>query len=103
MSVRPSGSGLRATVGLAFAVGFVGMAQRSGFGVLYPNMSATEGWTAGEVTAAFSMAMLIYSPAALAAGLLVDRLGVRPTMLAGTMLFGVGLVGIALAGELWQI
>src|SRR5439155_17026983 len=93
MTVQRPHAGLKATIWLGFAAGFIGMAHRVGFGVLYPGMVADQDWSVGEVTGAFSVAMLIYSPGALLAGMLVDRLGVRSTMLLGTSLLSVGLAG----------
>jgi len=93
----------RSTILLAFAAGFISLAHRSGFGVLYPNMVASQNWSVGEVTGAYSVAMLIYSPAAVLSGQLVDRLGVRATMLFGTLLLGSGLAAVSFARELWQV
>ena len=79
------------------------MAYRAGFGVLYPHAVASEGWSTLQVTGAFSVSLLISAPLFLVSGVVVDRLGVRFTMLAGTALFGGGLLVLAMAGELWQL
>jgi MFS family permease len=97
---RPSSN---AAIALGFLIGFTSMAHRTGFGVLYPAMVADRGWTASEVTAAFSLAMLIYSPAAVLTGQMLDRIGVRATMLLGTTMLSVGLCLVALVTELWQL
>jgi MFS transporter, OFA family, oxalate/formate antiporter len=88
---------------LAFSTGFVSMAQRVGFGILYPSMVADQGWSVGEITGAFSAAMLIYSPAAVLCGVLVDRVGVRATMVLGTAFFAGGLALLGLAQVIWQV
>src|SRR5215212_7072208 len=88
---------------LGFAIGCTGMAQRSAFGVLYPSMVTADGWSVGEVTGAFATAMLVYSPAVVLAGVLVDRLGVKATLLVGTVLLAGGSIGIGLAREIWQV
>ena len=87
---------------LGFVLGFVGMAHRSGFGVLYPAVVADRGWSVGEVTNAFSYGMLIYAPAAVLTGQFVDRLGVRVTMLLGIVMLVLGLFLTGLARESWQ-
>lgn len=93
----------RLAMALGFAAGFIAMAHRSGFGVLYPAMVADQGWSVGEVTAAFSVAMLLYSPTAVLTGQLVDRLGVRATMLLGALVVTAGLGAVSLVSELWQL
>src|SRR5215212_11851809 len=87
---------------LGFVLGFVGMAHRSGFGVLYPSVVADQGWSVGEVTNAFSYGMLIYAPAAVLTGQFVDRLGVRATMLLGIVMLVLGLLLTGLARDSWQ-
>jgi MFS family permease len=87
---------------LGFVLGFVGMAHRSGFGVLYPAVVADQGWSVGEVTNAFSYGMLVYAPAAVLTGQFVDRLGVRATMLLGIVMLVLGLLLTGLARESWQ-
>lgn len=84
---------------LGFVLGFVGMAHRSGFGVLYPAVVADQGWSVGEVTNAFSYGMLIYAPAAVLTGQFVDRVGVRATMLLGIVMLVLGLLLTGLARE----
>jgi MFS family permease len=87
---------------LGFVLGFVGMAHRSGFGVLYPAVVADQGWSVGEVTNAFSYGMLIYAPAAVLTGQFVDRLGLRATMLLGIVMLVLGLLLTGLARASWQ-
>ena len=94
---------MRSAIWLAFASGLVGMAYRTGFGVLYPGMVADQGWSVGEITGAFSLAMLLYSPAAVLAGELADSRGVRVTMLFGTTLLAGGLALVAVADDIWQM
>lgn len=79
------------------------MSHRSGFGVLYPVMVADQGWSVTEISGAFAASMLIYAPAAILTGQLVDRLGVRGTMLGGAALLAAALAALGLARELWQV
>jgi MFS family permease len=76
---------------------------QTGFGVLYPAMMQDRGWTAAELTFAYSFGQLAYGPAALSAGFLVDRFGIRPTMLAGCALVSVGLCLLAIAESLTSV
>lgn len=75
----------------------------TGFGVLYPAMVREEGWTASQVTGAFSVAQLVYAPVAVSTGFLVDRFGVRRVMLLGCLLLGLGLAWLSRAGSLWEV
>src|SRR5688500_8122319 len=75
-TTQPPPASVNAAIALGFLIGFTSMAHRTGFGVLYPAMVLDRGWTASEITAAFSVGMLIYSPAAVLTGQLVDRVGV---------------------------
>ncbi len=79
---------------------FTVMGGRTSFGVLYPAIVADVGWSAPEVTGAFSAGLLVYGPAALGVGMLVDRLGCRWTMLGGCACLVVGMVGVAASTEL---
>lgn len=108
-TARPPKAGRRAdrtmtiAMALGFAIGFVNMGQRTGFGVLYPAMSADQGWSASQVTGAFSVAMIVYSLVVVGSGALIDRFGVRTMILLGTAVFTLGLVLVGQARELWQV
>ena len=81
---------------------FVVMGGRTAFGVLYPAIVADLGLSVSEVTGAYSAGLLIYGPAALGVGVLVDRVGCRATMLGGCACLAAGMVVAALATDLWQ-
>ena len=98
-----SSAGWRSAVALGFMIGFTSLGHRTAFGVLYPAMVADRGWTTSEITAAFSIAMLIYSPAGILIGHLLDRAGVRFTILTGSVILAAGLALIGLTTEIWQI
>ena len=89
-------------VAVGFAAMFTIMGTRTAFGVLYPAMVVDLGWSVSEVTGAFSAGLLVYAPAAVAVGVLVDRIGCRATMLSGCVLLVAGMATAAFATELWH-
>lgn len=77
------------------------------WGVLYyafPAVSATvaadTGWSLGAVTTAFSMGLVLSAIAGVPFGRLLDRVGARSVMTAGTLGGALGLVAVALAPTL---
>ncbi len=73
------------------------------FGVFIAPLSQEFSWSRGEISVAFSLAMLMLGLCSPAVGRLVDRLGARRVILPATLLFGIGLMAIALVRELWQL
>lgn len=73
------------------------------FGVFIAPLSREFSWSRGEISVAFSLAMLMLGLCSPAVGRLVDRLGARRVILPATLLFGTGLMAIALVRELWQL
>lgn len=81
--------------------------QIVGWGVLYyalpvalTSVTADTGWAASTVTAAFTVALLISGVAGIPAGRLIDRLGPRAVMTAGSAMAGAGMAGVAWAPSL---
>jgi MFS family permease len=77
------------------------------WGVLYyafPAVSATvaadTGWSLGAVTTAFSVGLVLSAIAGVPVGRLLDRVGARSVMTAGTLGGALGLVAVALAPTL---
>jgi MFS family permease len=77
------------------------------WGVLYyafPAVSATvardTGWSLGAVTTAFSIGLVLSAIAGVPVGRLLDRVGPRSVMTAGTLGGALGLVAVALAPDL---
>jgi sugar phosphate permease len=72
------------------------------FGVFIAPLSREFSWTRGEISGAFSLAMLMLGLCSPAVGRLVDRIGARRVILPATLLFGMSLMGLSLVRALWQ-
>jgi MFS family permease len=79
----------------AFCIGVCVMCIRAGFGVIYPAFEADLHLTTTEATGAYALSMPIYSVAVIGAGVLLDRIGIRTTMLLS---LSIQLLGLVLAG-----
>jgi MFS family permease len=79
------------------------MCIRAGFGVIYPAFGADLHLTTTEATGAYALSMPIYSVAVIGAGVLLDRIGIRTTMLISLSIQLVGLVLAAFAQNLVQL
>jgi len=75
--------------GLA-TIGAYGLAQYA-FGVLIVPIADSEGWSAGQLSAAFSVGLLLAGPVAVGSGQALDRLGSRPVLL-GALVCGSALL-----------
>ncbi|MFN0073861.1 MAG: MFS transporter, partial [Chloroflexota bacterium] len=102
----PSSSGARTHAGpllLAFCIGVGIMCIRAGFAVMYPAFAADLQLTTTEATGAYAMSMPIYAVAVIGAGVLLDRIGIRATMLISLLVLTLGLVLAGLAQDLVQL
>lgn len=88
---RPTGIGRLSLI--ACAGGFLSAGMRAAFSVEYPAIATDLGWTAAEVTTAFSIAMFVYAVGGIGTGFLIDRFGVRPLMTAGVALLALASAG----------
>ncbi|MCW0214509.1 MAG: MFS transporter [Pseudonocardia sp.] len=70
------------------------------FPVLAPTIAADTGWSTGEITAAFSLGLVVSALVGIPAGRLLDRRGPRALMTTCSVLAVPALVGIASAGSL---
>jgi MFS family permease len=70
------------------------------FTVLAPEIGATRGWSASTVTAAFSVSQITSALSGIVVGRVLDRIGPRPVMTAGSTIAVPALVVIATAGSL---
>lgn len=66
-------------------------------GVMGERIVADTGWSRERVYAGFSLALLVMGVASPWIGRLIDRLGGRPVMAAGSMMIAVGCLAMALA------
>ena len=74
------------------------------FGVFFNQLAETFQWSRGEISAAYSLAMLSYGAAQPFIGRLVDRLGARKILLPALLLFGLGFGSLsALTPNLWHL
>lgn len=91
----------------AFAVallgGFALSGSRAAFSVQYPAMVADLGWSATQVTGAFSLGMPVYAAGLVCAGFAVDRFGIRSTLVTGIALLTASSLVALLADQLWQV
>jgi MFS family permease len=73
------------------------------FPVLIKPMESEFGWSRGELSGAFSIALLASALAAVPAGRWLDRRGPRALMTAGSVIAVLALLGWSQVGELWQL
>lgn len=70
------------------------------FTVLGPSIALDTGWSLATVTAAFSVALVVSALVGIPTGRLLDRIGPRWVMTAGSVLAVPAMVGVALAPSL---
>lgn len=70
------------------------------FPVLALSIAADTGWSTSAVTAAFSSGLVVSAVVGVPVGRLLDRIGPRPVMTAGSLLAVPAVLGIALAPNL---
>ncbi|ODU02091.1 MAG: MFS transporter [Pseudonocardia sp. SCN 72-86] len=80
------------------------LTQIVGWGVLYyafpvlaPSVAGDTGWSVATVTAAFSGGLVVSAIVGIWTGRLLDRIGPRPVMTAGSVLAVPAVVGVAFA------
>lgn len=79
------------------------MSLRASFSVLYPAIADDMGLSVTETTGAFAMSMPVYAVAIIIAGVLLDRIGIRNTMLIALGIQASGAVLAAASQELWHL
>jgi MFS family permease len=92
-----------AAIALCLVVGFASMAHRIGWAVLYPAVVDTEGWALSEVNGAYSIGNLVYSAAVVLAGFILDRQGVRFSLIVGGAVLAGALGLVAATSAVWQL
>lgn len=90
-------------VGAAGVVMMVIFGMAYTFAAFFPALSAEFGATRGQTALVFSLSGFIYFGIGAFSGMLADRIGPRPVILAGILLVAAALALTAFAGSLWQI
>ncbi len=72
------------------------------FSLLAPEIYRALGWRMELVFGAFSWGLLVAGLSSTPAGMLIDRLGGRFVMAAGSLLSGAGFIGLSQVQLLWQ-
>ncbi|HEX3247148.1 MAG TPA: MFS transporter [Chloroflexota bacterium] len=88
---------------LAFCIGVAVMCIRAGFAVLYPAFGADLHLSTTEATGAYALSMPVYSVSVIGAGVLLDRIGIRTTMLISLSIQLLGLVLASFSQDLVQL
>lgn len=73
------------------------------FGVVLKPVSEELGWDRASLTAAVTIGMVALALCQPFVGVLVDRLGAKRVLVAGTLLLGVVLVPLSSVTQLWQV
>jgi MFS family permease len=89
-------------VAAAWLVMFVSAAAISSFSVFAPELEEEFGWTRGMLSLGFTINALTMSVFGLAAGMLVDRIGLRRTVIMGAVIGGLGIALLSQINQLWH-
>ena len=92
-----------AAITLCLAMGVASMAHRIGWAVLYPAVVDAEGWALSEVNGAYSIGNLVYSAAVVLAGFILDRQGIRFSLIVGGVVLAGALGLVATTSAVWQL
>lgn len=87
----------------AFLCMFVGYAVAYSFAAFFAPLEAEFGAKRGDTALVFSIAAFLYFQLGFPAGLIADRLGPRPVVVAGLLLVALGAFTAAYATSLWQV
>lgn len=90
-------------VATAFIFNFMMRGFADTFIVFVLPLEAEFGWARSDITAAYSIYLLVTGVMSPVAGLLLDRFGPRATYLAGVLLLAAAMRAAASSEELWQI
>jgi sugar phosphate permease len=88
---------------LTFVVLLISAGVRTAPQVLIKPLEAEFGWTRSDISFAVAISILWYGLGGPVAGTLVDRFGVRRTMVGGLVLVAAGLGALLLLNALWQL
>ena len=89
-------------VAITLVVVVVTAGVRSSAGVLIRPLEAEFGWSRGEISLVFSVALLVLAFTGPLSGKLVDRVGIRQTVLFGATVATIGVALTIVMQSLWQ-
>lgn len=89
-------------VAAAWLVMFVSAAAISSFSVFAPELEGEFGWTRGMLSLGFTINAVTMSVFGLAAGMLVDRIGLRRTVIIGAVIGGLGIALLSQINQIWH-
>lgn len=90
-------------VGICFLSGLVAYGgARYSFGVFMKPMSEAMGWSRTQMSLGATINLICYAVASPVIGRMMDRLGVKATLLIGAPLAGLGLMSLYFLHSLWQ-
>lgn len=89
-------------VAAAWLVMFVSAAAISSFSVFAPELEGEFGWTRGMLSLGFTINAVTMSVFGLAAGMLVDRIGLRRTVIIGAVIGGLGIALLSQITQIWH-
>lgn len=90
-------------VGICFITGIIAYGGgRYSFGVFMKPMSEALGWTRTEMSLGATINLITYAVASPFIGRMMDTLGIKVAMLAGTAIAGLGLCAMYFVNSLWM-
>jgi MFS family permease len=84
-------------------IGSVGPMARYSLSAFFPAISADLGWSRSLIGTAQSVSLWTYSVLSILAGLMIDRIGSRKTILIGGVLCVVGWLLLSTVHSVWQL
>ena len=88
-------------VGAAWLAGLVGAAGNTSYAIFSSELEDAFGWTRGELALGFTLNLIFASMFGLVAGILVDRIGPRRTVITGAIIGSLGIVLLSLLEQRW--
>lgn len=81
---------------------FVGAAASTSFAIFAPSLEDEFGWTRGALSLGFTLNVIMASIFGLVAGILVDRIGPKRTVLIGAVIGSLGITLLSQVNQIWH-
>jgi OFA family oxalate/formate antiporter-like MFS transporter len=81
---------------------FVGAAANTSFSIFGPELEDEFGWTRGALSLGFTLNVIVMSIFGLVAGILVDRIGPKRTVIIGAVIGSLGVVLLSQVNQIWH-